>query len=392
MSISPINTESIFKGKSVVLVVLNNFINDSRVLKTAKTLQAAGLTVRICALHDQGLPKFTDENGIQVHRIYLRTRKLPKYKVFQIFKYLEFMIRSVNKFKGIDLVHCNDLNALPIGVILGKLNRRIKVVYDAHEFEIHRSGGQSALSIKANFYLENALIKHADMVTVTSEANVREYVKMYNIPRPGIVLNCPPYRDVVDSGNIFREKFGIQSDTVVFLYQGLLAQSRGISVMLEAFSKIKDSSACIVFMGYGDLEGEVVTYSNSHANIFFHPAVPPEQLIRYTSSADFGLIFMANTCANHNYALPNKLFEYVMSGLPTVSTKLEEIERVMVEHNLGLVAKGEDAQSLYDSVTTLSIDDVTAYQKSLSIAKKVFCWENQEKVILDSYRSMLRST
>ena len=44
----------------------------------------------------------------------------------------------------------------------------------------------------------------------------------------------------------------------------------------------------------------------------FHPVVSPEVLLKYTSSADFGVCFVEDSCLSW-YCLPNKLFEYLMA-------------------------------------------------------------------------------
>ena len=44
--------------KTITLIVLNNFKNDSRVLKENFSLQNAGYTVKVVALYEESLKKF----------------------------------------------------------------------------------------------------------------------------------------------------------------------------------------------------------------------------------------------------------------------------------------------------------------------------------------------
>ena len=127
--------------KKIVLIVLNNFVNDIRVYKECKSLSLAGYDAIVVSLHDNNLNEFETINGIKVHRIKLKTRKWSKHKPIQFIKYIEFIIKFIKIYKNYDIFHCNDLNTLPIGVLIKKyFNKNAKILYDAHEYEIERSG------------------------------------------------------------------------------------------------------------------------------------------------------------------------------------------------------------------------------------------------------------
>ena len=102
----------------VLSIVLNNFKNDSRVLKENISLQNAGYHVKVVALHEEPLEEYENVQGLSVHRVKLKTRHWPKHTLVQFIKYFEFIYRCVKKYRKTNIVHCNDLNALPIGVII----------------------------------------------------------------------------------------------------------------------------------------------------------------------------------------------------------------------------------------------------------------------------------
>jgi len=55
--------------------------------------------------------------------------------------------------KKSDISHCNDLNALPVGVVVKKFfNKNVKIVYDAHGYEINDAPNE--IKIKIKFYLK----------------------------------------------------------------------------------------------------------------------------------------------------------------------------------------------------------------------------------------------
>ena len=103
--------------KKVMAVVLNNFKYDSRVLKECSSLASYGYSVNVIALHDgiSDLPEFEMTGEFYVHRIKLLSKNWSKMALMQLVKYVEFLGRAFWECRTADIIHCNDLNALPVG-------------------------------------------------------------------------------------------------------------------------------------------------------------------------------------------------------------------------------------------------------------------------------------
>ena len=374
--------------KKVISIVLNNFKNDSRVLKEGISLQKAGFDVKVIALHDPGQKEFETVANIPVHRVKLQSREWSKNKVVQLFKYFEFLYRVTKEYRNADIVHCNDLNALPIGVLIKLLNRDTKIVYDAHEFEINDKPNENPLSIKLKYFLEKFLIKYANRVITVSDSIANEYSKLYGIKKPALVLNTPPFKKI-DKKDLFREELGIGKDKTIFLYQGGLSTGRGIEILLEAFKQIKDSKSVIVFMGYGVLEDTIKEASREYENIYFHEAVTPDVLLDFTSSADFGISTIEDSCLSYRYCLPNKMFEYLMAEIPVIVSNLYEMKKFVETHNIGVVAKENTAEGLREAIQRALALDKQELEVNIQKVKKIYNWEDQERVLCNMYRELL---
>ena len=374
--------------KCVTSIVLNNFKNDSRVLKENISLQNAGYDVQVVALHEEPLEEFDKVQNVPVHRVKLKSRHWSKNRLIQLIKYCEFIYKVVKEYKQSDILHCNDLNALPIGVIIKKFfNKDAKIVYDAHEYEINDVPNQSKKSIKVKYYIENFFIKYADKVITVSDTIANEYVKLYAIEKPALVLNTPPYKEIAKK-NIFRETLGIEENQTIFLYQGGLSKGRGIEILLDTFKSIDNKNIVIVFMGYGILESFIKNISKEYKNIYFHQAVSPDILLDYTSSADFGFLFYENTCLNHYYCSPNKMFEYLMSDIPVIVSNLYEMKRLVETNKIGTVAKENTPQGLKEAIKEAVKLDKKELKTNIQKLKTIYNWEEQEKVLLEIYKDL----
>lgn len=382
--------DSINKKIKVTSIVLNNFKNDSRVLKENISLQKAGYDVKVVALHEEPLKEFDDVQNIPVHRIKLKSRNWSKNKAIQLLKYFEFIYKVVKQYKNSDILHCNDLNTLPIGFIIKKFfNKNVKIVYDAHEYETEING-LNGIQKTFTQKLEKYLIKSADKVITVSDAIASEYVKNYNIPKPSLVLNTPLYKKI-QKKDLFREALNIPNDKTIFLYQGGLSKGRGIEILLDTFKNIEDKKPVIVFMGYGPLEELVKNASQEYANIYFHKAVSPDVLLEYTSSADFGISTIEDSCLSYRYCLPNKMFEYTMAEVPVIVSNLPEMQRVVKDNNIGIVAKENSSEGLKEAIEKAAKLDKEELQQKIKKVKEVYNWEAQEKVFLEVYEGLYES-
>ena len=372
----------------ILNIVLNNFINDARVLKTSRSLYSTGNFVDVLALHKSGLPEHEIIDGLEVHRLKLLTKNLPKTKFFQLIKYLEFLFRSSIKYQNkYYAVHCNDLSALPIGYLLKKFSKnKVKIVYDAHEYETERDGMKPLMKKILKFF-ERRLIIHADNVICVSNEIANCYVKDYGISKPDLVLNCP-YLKRQPKQNLFRDALGIRSDQKIFLYQGGLKSGRGIELLIEAFAKFEQDKNILLFLGFGPLESLIKNMSKKHSNILFHSEVPQKDLLRYTSSADYGVLFYEDTCLNHRYCSPNKMFEYLMAGLPVITSNLYEMKRLVESEGIGIVAKENTISGFNKALKSSLKQNYKKIQDNVEKVRMKYCWEEQEKSLLSIYEKL----
>jgi glycosyltransferase involved in cell wall biosynthesis len=369
---------------------MTNVKNESRLFKETKTIVQNDIAdnIFIAGLWKEGLKveEVLDTNRT-VYRVQLKSRNLPKNLFVQLFKYMEFTFHLLLKYrkKRITMVNIHSLALLPIGSLF-KLFYGTKLIYDAHEYETETQN-LNGIKKKLAKILERVLIKQCDKVIVVSDAIADEYVKLYNIEKPAVVLNTPPLKKI-EKKDIFRQTLNISKNKTIFLYQGGLNSGRGIEILLETFMQIDDNKSVIVFMGYGSLEELIKTRVKKYENIYFHPAVSPDILLDYTSSADFGILFYENNCLNHYYCSPNKMFEYLMAEIPVIVSNLYEMRRLVEDNKIGVVAKENTPQGLKEAIKEAIKLDKEKLKTSIKNVKTVYNWENQEKVLLEVYEEL----
>ena len=370
----------------VVNTVFNNYTNDSRVFKTANSLYEVGYEVSVIGHHDVNLPKIEIINGVKIYRVSFLNRKITKSKLLKLIAHIKFIKEALHYCTEANIIHCNDLNTLPIGILVKKYyNKNIKIVYDAHEYETQKNG-LHRIEKKLIRILEAYFIKHVNTIITVSNSIADEYSKLYGINKPYVVLNVPAKKKM-EKHNLFRDRFNISKKHSIFLYQGNFAKGRGLEILLETFKSI-DSSNVIVFMGYGQLEDKIKAHSTDHANIFFQEAVSPDKLLDYTSSADFGIATIQNTCLSYYYCLPNKIFEYIMANLPVIVSDLPEMRRIIEVNKVGIIAKENNVERLKEAIKEAKELDYITFLKNITKVQEIYNWDNQEKILLSVYKNL----
>lgn len=367
----------------------SQFENESRILKITHTLSKYGFFEKIYMLGVLDSKKAKNLERLDSKRIIIRVNRfVGSFKNILIIKLWKSIVWYINvlfllKKKKISCINCHSLPVLPLCVILKLLNGGSKLIYDTHELETETIG---ARGIKKILYkiVEYLFITYADEVIVVNDSIAKWYSSNYKINKPFVIKNIPMKpRTMPKNSGMIKDKLGLKKSDILFVYQGNLSKGRGIEKLLNVFSKISDKY--IVFIGNGSLE-KLVKSSNS-INIFHHDSVPMNTLINYTHGCDVGISIIENTCLSYYLSLPNKVFEYLLAGIPMVVNDLPEQVKIIKEYSCGWVR--ERSSSLEDLIKNINLNDINT--KKEIIRNKISClgWHSEEQKILEIYKSIV---
>jgi len=372
-------------------LTLNNVKFASRMFKQTMTLTKHGVfdKVIIYGIWDKQAEEeewLTDK--ICIKRLRLKTKDLPKNLFSQIFKYLELIIILIGLLKknNCTVFTAHSIGTLPIGVILKKIFN-IKLIYDAHEYETERTG-LNGVRKKMAIKFERLLIKYIDSIVVVNHTIAKEYIKKYNLTdNIYVVYNCPSSNQNANqsSSSILKQLHEIPANYELFLYQGALCQGRGIEILLKVFSQQQFENKVLMFMGYGHYKDKILDYARRFENIYYQQAVAMEQIAEYTSSADVGLSLIENVSLSYYYCLPNKLFEYILNGLPVLASNFPEMQAVIKEYNVGRCISPNDEKALINILNNFDWHSIPITPSKIDDISSVFSWEKQEDKLLLAY-------
>ncbi len=366
------------------MFLFHTFRNDHRVLKEARSLLGAGHRVTLIALRENdSYPRERTEDGIRVRRVLVRRRRFSKVR------YAEYFLRAslAGLRSGADVFHCHDLDTLVPAVIASRFGRT-PLVYDSHELftETHFLRGREREK-RIWSGIERGLIRFAVRVITVSQPIVEELVKRYDIKEPLLVMNRPVYHPPPAPRPLPVDLGG----EPLLLCQGYLQEGRGLETLIRAMEGVRRGR--LVLLGDGE-EGKTLSAQvqklGLEEKVFLLPAVPIEDLPPLTASATIGLIAYSGESLNFRYALPNKFFEYLMAGVPVLSSPLPEIVRLVKEHGVGEIVDPPTPERFAGAINALLDDpDKMAEMKSrCAEAAKTLHWGPEEEKLLALYREI----
>ncbi len=369
--------------------------NDSRFLKQAQSVLRAGLADEVILLGRTDKAEPLSEvigQGIRLARFRCQLSFLPKFKLFGCLKYVEFVLREAmfSRKMSPTTIHCHSVSSLPAGVLARFLTRR-PMVYDARELETESNGLRG---VKQTFVrmVERSLIRFCDAVLCVSDSIADWYAREYRIPRPFVVRNISD----ADAGSptpktdVLRQRLRIPASEPIFIYSGALTVGRRVEQMIRVFKAV-GLDRHLVFMGFGPLESLVKEASEHCPNIHFLPAVAPSEVVGYAAGADVGIVGVENNCLSYHLSLPNKLFEYLMAGIPFLAPDYPEMRRMVESHQCGWVV-GEQENDWKSAILGLDARQMEEKAALVEVARKSFSWQTEEKQLLGAYRQAAART
>jgi len=190
---------------------------------------------------------------------------------------------------------------------------------------------------------EKYIYRNADWVSCNNVA-MEKYVLSQGAKSSSTSVAFPPldlahFNKRVKPQNQLRKQLGIDESAEVILYMGSFFYFSGLPDAIREFAINSTQSQRLVLIGGGELQRELQQLVKS---------LDLEKRVKFTGMVDFDdlpdFLSLGDVAVNtlepsdvSNYALPNKVLQYMAAGLPVVSTALEGLELSLGTNSEGLI-------------------------------------------------------
>lgn len=168
--------------------------------------------------------------------------------------------------------------------------------------------------------LEEFLYARSDAIVVMAEGSRKELIsrgvaveKIHYIPNgadPGDFIPSAPRA-------LLRKRYGFTNTTAV--YTGAHGPANGLHLLLDAAGDVPEVD--VVLVGGGVLKEQLRNNASKRnlANVRFLDPVPKTEIPDLLAAADIGLHVLADVELFRTAVSPNKVFDYMAAGLPTLT-------------------------------------------------------------------------
>ena len=344
---------------------------DVRVEKIVKTLSINGHAINLVCRNINQRDPIERMEDFDVYRL-PRTERLPKV-IASIINYplwfnpfWLYLIAKIAIAKRCDGIIIRDLPLMLAGIIVARLSGK-KVIFDMAECypEMYRSVAEYGSESKINRLLKNPsaadlyekiCLRLCDHIFVmTEESRDRLITKGVDPKKITIVSNTP----VLSSASLALKKHSGKELHIV--YVGFITKIRGIDLLVKAVSQFiarvdGDRGITVDIIGTGLAKKEIESLVNELGlsdHITVHGWLDHNEVKAIMAKANVGALTY-RFCGHWNHTIPNKIFDYMASGLPVLSTNVIPIARILNSVGCGLTTINGDIDEITANLISLT--------------------------------------
>lgn len=392
-----IHMNSIKNPLRIVVLLYGSLSIDTRVLRQVKTLNNAGLSVKVLDT-ELGFGRWFGFEGVDN----IPLIKMALHQRTSVISMLRYWVKCIRYLlahrKSIDVIHAHDLPTLPPAAFFRTLCPHVKLVYDSHELFPEAAGEKISFLLYTVFFgIELVLGGCVDWLIAVSPSFVR--LLSHRIKSPvSMIMNLPDLDRAKNTlGKIPLWKGQRNDGLIRIAYSGIVLEHRGYEKIVDAaeYSKKAHGIDCEFWIiGDGPFLPElksIVQERNLNTHFVFTGRVCFEELLSLTADCDMAIALYENTL-NNNASLSNKLFEYMMIGVPFIFTNLTQSLPILQRVNAYVLDNPVSAESITTAIHSLYYDFDRMLQiseRGKNLVNSRLNWRMESNRLLQAYKGIL---
>lgn len=268
-----------------------------------------------------------------------------------------------------DVIVANDVTALPLAT---RLRARSGVLADLHEYSPRQADESIIFRLTSARYFRWILrtrLRLVSRVTTVSQGIADEYAREFGVT-PVLVANAAAYREKTPTS---------VGSTLRIVHSAVPSPARHIEVMINAVRATTSDVTLDLYLvdnGSAYLQG-LKDLARGMSRVTIHGPVSNAELIDVLARYDLGIHLLPPINFNHQWALPNKLFDYVQARLGIIIGPSPEMERVVRRYDLGIVSRDFTVAALTDVLDNLRPGQVARWKSNSDTAAMELSGERQ---------------
>ncbi len=382
-------------GLRAVICSQSDFATDYRVEKMRQTLTSLGYDVTLVGRSHPYENRVSSSHVDYMRHIFWHGPLFYAELNLRLFLRLLFG-------KSWDLIVSIDLDTLA-GCQAAARIRGTRLLWDSHELfpEVPEIAGKPMVK-KVWWAIQNHCVprlRKTDIAVTVCKSIADIFLERYG--REFLVVrNAPLASRLTEAPKVDRDKDG---RPFTILYQGAVNLGRGVEEMICALPLLPECRFLVV--GDGDMLDKAKALAakmDVEDRVDFIGRVPFKDLAPYMAKSDVGLVLLKNISLNYQYALPNRIFDFIQAGLPIIGSRLPEIESIVEKQQdedgtplpVGLCIDSMGPDALAEAIKGVMYDPARSalWRRNMTRLAPHMTWEQEtEKIKIEIEKSEERA-
>ncbi|WP_346916296.1 glycosyltransferase [Clostridium sp.] len=229
--------------------------------------------------------------------------------------------------------------------------------------------------------MQNKFIKYIINLFDSMVVLNKYVIKEYNYKKRFMIMEGAIDKEEIEKTN--ESKIELNEKKIIF--SGALTEYNGIEILIQAFKKLKDKNYKLFIYGSGSLEKYVRNEAELNKGIIFCGLKDNDEVRKAQRGADLLINPRPSNTKISKMTFPSKLIEYMCSGTPVLTTKLNGIEEEYFKYLMFIEEETPDfiAKSIIDffELPQSTRKKIASDAKRFIVQNKT--WEIQTKKIID---------
>lgn len=282
-------------------------------------------------------------------------------------------VRTALRGRRFDIVLADDVDAVPLAL---SLKPSCGVHADLHEYSPRQHDELPRFRWFVKPFIEwicRRYVTRAASTTTVSASIAREYERRFGF-RPEVVTNAAPYVEAVPTP---------PHTPLRIVHSGAALRNRHLETLIDAITGARPGVTLDLFLTANDAAylaelREIVAAADGRVRL--HDPVPYAQLAETLRGFDIGIHVLPPVNVNNEWALPNKIFDYVQARLAVLVGPSPEMADYVRRYGIGVVTDGFGADDVRRAVDELDAAAVARMKAAASSSARELSSEDQVRV------------
>lgn len=280
------------------------------------------------------------------------------------------------------IAHC--LAALP-AVAIASQKHNAKFSFDAEDFHLGELAKipENKLEIAIRDYIERTLLPQCCYLTAASPMIAEAYRNRYGVNIEPI-LNVFPLAEAPVKLKEVKNKESFS----LYWFSQTIGGDRGIESIVEAMAQMRTSVDLYLrgrsAVGYTDILTQLADQLGVGDRIHILPSAAPNDMAQLAFGYDIGLCIELNQPFNRAICLTNKIFTYLLAGLPILMSDTPAQKELALQlGEAALVVNIYDPKSLamiLDAWFADSLELEKSRTKAWDLGREVYNWDIEQQI------------